>query len=176
MKPLHHRYRHIDRSFYQKYILTEAIKSSPTDEEAKAIRKQINKRNYVGDATIPAKKLRLDQVASRRQEDETKLMNRSYNRAQIPDASNISVSKAKPPPQFTKDLPISSIRKTDQIKLVLAELETRYGDEVLAAMGVEKMKIRELKEAMRDFEDSALCNCPLGNTLGPKCKCKKAET
>mmetsp|Transcript_21616 Transcript_21616/g.51017 ORF Transcript_21616/g.51017 Transcript_21616/m.51017 type:complete len:156 (-) Transcript_21616:442-909(-) len=154
----------------------KAIESSPTEDEGKAIRKQFNKRNAAGDTANTAKKLRLDQEASRRKEDETKLMNRSYNRAQIPDAFNISAAKAKPPPQFTKDLPFSSIRKTNQIKLVLAELEMRYGDEVLAAMGVEKMKIRELKEAMRDFEDSALCNCPLGNTLGPKCKCKKAET
>lgn len=159
-----------------KTILEKAIESSPTEDESKVIRKQINKRNAQGDAANAAKKLRLDQEASRRQEDETKLINRSNNRAQIPDASNISTAKAKPPPQFTKDLSIGSIRKKDQIKLVLKELEARYTEEDLAGMGAYAMTITKLRAVMQEYEDCAQCICPPDKTRGPNCKCKKATT
>ena len=157
-------------------ILKKAIESSPTEDESKSIRAKIIKRNAPGEAANTAKKLRLDQEASRRQEDEAKIISRSNNRAQIPDASNVSTAKAKPPSQFTKDMPISSIRKKDQIKLVLKELEARYVEEILNEMGVYNMGIRQLKAAMQDYEDSAQCSCTHDKTRGPDCKCKKAET
>ena len=155
-------------------ILKKAIESSPTEDESKIIRKQVNKRNAEGDDANTAKKLRLDQEASRRQEDEEKLINRSNNRAQIPDASNINTAKAKPPSQFTKELPISSIRKKDQIKLVLKELEARYAEEELTRMGAYAMTITKLRAAMQEHEDCNQCICPINLTRGAGCKCKKA--
>ena len=101
-------------------------------------------------------------------------MNRSNNRAQIPDASNIHTAKAKPPSQFTKELPIGSIRKKDQIKLVLKELEARYAEEDLTEMNACTMTITRLRAAMQEYEDCNQCICPPDKTRGATCKCKKA--